>query len=92
MGNDSGLDRLPLRLLTTEINDYRFDDGSVARVSENPIACPRGTASVPDRNPTEGELNASNAVVAARNAGDRAPGAENRPLPAEPRPRHLDRP
>ncbi|MDQ3641040.1 MAG: hypothetical protein M3450_06130 [Actinomycetota bacterium] len=78
--------------LTTEINDYRFDDGSVARVSENPDPMPPRDCVGPDRNPTEGELNASNTVVAARNAGDRAPGAENRPLPPEPRPKHLDKP
>lgn len=78
--------------LTTEINEYRFDDGSVARVSENPDPLPPRDCIGPDRNPTEGEMNASNVVVAARNAGDRRPGTENRPLPPEPRAKHLDKP
>ena len=78
--------------LTTEINAYRFDDGSVAQVSENPDSLPPRNCAGPDRNPTEAEINASNVVVAARNGGDAGPGAENRPLPPEPRPKHLDKP
>ena len=78
--------------LTTEINEYRFYDGSVARVSENPDPLPPRNCDGPDRNPTEDEMNASNLVAAARNAGDRAPGAEGRPLPPQPRPSHLEKP
>ena len=78
--------------LKTEINHYRFDDGSVAQVSENPDPLPPRDCVGPDRNPTEAEMNASDVVVAARNAGDRLPGAENVPPPPRPRAKHLDRP
>ena len=78
--------------LTTEVNEYRFDDGSVARVSENPDPLPPRDCVGPDRNPTQGEMSASSLVAAARNAGDRAPGAEDRPLPPEPRASHQEKP
>lgn len=78
--------------LTTEINEYRFDDGSVARVSENPDPLPPRDCDGADRNPTEDEMNASRTVVAGHNAGDRPPGSENMPLPPLPRAKHLDKP
>ena len=33
--------------LTTDVNDYQFDDGSVASVSENPEPLPRRTPPAP---------------------------------------------
>ena len=78
--------------LTTEVSDHKFDDGSVAQVSSDPDPLPPRDCVGPDRNPTEAEMNASRADVAARNAGDRGPGVENRPLPPEPRASHLERP
>ncbi len=76
--------------LTTDVNDYRFDDGSVASVSENPEALPPKDPGCVGRNPTEQEMAEMCSIANACNAGNRPPGAENRPLPPEPRSRHLD--
>ncbi|MCA1704435.1 MAG: hypothetical protein LC808_14715 [Actinobacteria bacterium] len=59
--------------LTTKITDYETNAGEFVSVSSDPDPMPP-TNCVERRNPTEGEMTAMRAVVAARNAAARPPG------------------
>ena len=70
--------------LTTDHSTYRFADGSVVGVSENPQPLPpRGKVCVSTRTPTSAEMAEMERQVSELNPRHETPGARPLPLPPD---------
>lgn len=70
--------------LQRDQNDYQFDDGSVAGISENPDPLPKDNECVTTRNPTPAEMAEMDRKVAERSTRKtQVPGGPPPPTPGE---------